>query len=57
LSRSLTLSEGVNADAVQAHFDRGVLEIRIPKPEQKKPQQLQIKLSSGAGATGSRSRS
>lgn len=48
-SRSLTLPEGVDAGAVQAHFDRGVLELRIPKPEQKKPRQVQIKLGTGAG--------
>ena len=43
-ARSLTLPAGVNPDDVQAHFDRGVLEIRIPKPEQKKPRQVQISL-------------
>ncbi len=43
-SRSLTLPEGIDPDGVQAHFDRGVLEIRIPKPEQKKPRQVQISL-------------
>ena len=43
-SRSLTLPEGVDPDGVQAHFDRGVLEIRIPKPEQRKPRQVQITL-------------
>jgi HSP20 family protein len=43
-SRSLTLPDGVDPDAVQAHFDRGVLEIKIPKPEQRKPRQVQIKL-------------
>ena len=48
-SRALTLPEGVDPDAVQAHFDRGVLEVRIPKPEQKKPRQVQIKLGAGAG--------
>ena len=31
--RSLTLPEGVDADAIAATFDKGVLEIRIPKPE------------------------
>jgi HSP20 family protein len=41
-SRSLTLPEGVDPDGVQAQFDRGVLEIRIPKPEQKKPRHVQI---------------
>ncbi|MGO9884780.1 MAG: Hsp20/alpha crystallin family protein [Solirubrobacteraceae bacterium] len=48
-SRSLTLPDGVDPGAVQAHFDRGVLEIRIPKPEQKKPRHVQIKL--GASPT------
>jgi HSP20 family protein len=41
-SRSLTLPKGVKPDAVHAHFDRGVLEVTIPKPEQKKPRQVQI---------------
>ena len=43
-SRSLTLPDGVDPDGVQAHFDRGVLEIRIPKPERKKPKTVQITL-------------
>lgn len=43
-SRSLTLPDGVDPDSVQAHFARGVLEVTIPKPEQKKPRQVQIKL-------------
>jgi HSP20 family protein len=43
-SRSLTLPDGVEPDKVQAHFDRGVLEIRIAKPEQKKPRTVQITL-------------
>jgi HSP20 family protein len=41
-SRSLTLPDGVNAEAVEASFDRGVLEIRIPKPEQRKPRKISI---------------
>lgn len=41
-SRSLTLPQGIDPDSIQAHFDRGVLEIRIPKPEQKKPKAVQI---------------
>lgn len=45
-SRSLSLPEGIDPDSVQAHFDRGVLEIRIPKPEQKKPRQVQITIAS-----------
>lgn len=46
-SRSLTLPEGVDPDLVQAHFDRGVLEIRIPKPEQRKPRKVAISVSEG----------
>ena len=41
-SRSLTLPEGVKADAVAAKFDRGVLEVSIPKPEQIKPRKVTI---------------
>jgi HSP20 family protein len=48
-SRSLTLPEGIDPDAVQAQFDRGVLELRIAKPEQKKPRQVQIKLGTKTG--------
>jgi HSP20 family protein len=41
-SRSLTLPEGVNPEAVEAHFNRGVLEIRVPKPEARKPRKITI---------------
>ena len=44
-SRSLTLPEGVDPDHVQARFDRGVLQVTIPKPEQHKPRQVQIQLT------------
>ena len=43
-SRSLTLPDGVNPDGIDAHFNRGVLEISIPKPEQQKPKSVQITL-------------
>jgi HSP20 family protein len=41
-ARSLTLPEGVDPEAVEAHFDRGVLEVRIPKPEERKPRRVSI---------------
>ena len=41
-SRSLTLPKGVDAEAVAAAFDRGVLEVRIPKPEAVKPKRIEI---------------
>ena len=40
--RSLTLPEGVDPEAVSASFDKGVLEVRIPKPEQRKPRKIEI---------------
>jgi HSP20 family protein len=45
-SRSLTLPEGIDAEAVSASFDRGVLEIRIPKPEARKPRKISIGVGS-----------
>ncbi|MDQ6731425.1 MAG: Hsp20/alpha crystallin family protein [Actinomycetota bacterium] len=47
-SRSLTLPDGVDPDRIDAHFDRGVLEIRVPKPEQRKPKAVQINLGTPA---------
>jgi len=41
-SRSLTLPDGVDPEAVTATFDRGVLEVRIPKPEARKPRRIEI---------------
>ena len=41
-SRSLTLPEGVDPASVRANFDRGVLEVRIPKPEERKPRKVAI---------------
>jgi HSP20 family protein len=41
-SRTLQLPEGVDAESIDASFDRGVLEVRIPKPEQRKPRKVAI---------------
>jgi HSP20 family protein len=48
-SRSLTLPEGVNAEGIEASFQGGVLEVRIPKPEERKPRRVEIKAGSGDG--------
>jgi HSP20 family protein len=48
-SRSLSLPEGVDAEEVTAEFDKGVLEVRIPKPEETKPHRVQISAGSVAG--------
>src|ERR687894_152910 len=41
-SRALTLPDGVNPDGVSAEFDRGVLSVRIPKPEERQPRRIAI---------------
>ena len=50
-SRSLTLPEGVDADAIKASFEKGVLEIRIPKPEERKPRKVAISVGGGEPKT------
>jgi HSP20 family protein len=50
-SRSLTLPKGVDPEAVNAAVDRGVLEVRIPKPEQRKPRKISIAAGSGEPRT------
>ena len=42
--RSLTLPEGIDPEAVTASFDKGVLEVRIPKPEERKPRRVAIQV-------------
>ncbi len=41
-SRSLTLPDGVEPDQVKAEFANGVLEVRVPKPEERKPTKIAI---------------
>jgi HSP20 family protein len=41
-SRSLTLPEGVDPEQIKASFNKGVLEVQIPKPETRKPRKVQI---------------
>ncbi len=49
-ARSLTLPDGIDPEAVQASFNQGVLEVRIPKPEQRKSRKVAINVGAGAGA-------
>jgi HSP20 family protein len=48
--RSLTLPEGVDAEKIAATFDKGVLEVRIPKPEERKPHRVAISVGDKPGA-------
>ena len=45
-SRSLTVPEGVDPQSIRANFENGVLDVRIPKPEERKP--LKVAISVGA---------
>lgn len=47
-SRSLSLPQGVDPGKVEAKFDNGVLEVRIPKPAEAKPTRVEI----GTGSLG-----
>ena len=46
-SRSVSLPAGVKDDQIEASYENGVLEIRVPKPEQYKPKRIQV----GGGAS------
>jgi HSP20 family protein len=51
-SRSLTLPDGIDPDRIQASFDRGVLEVRVPKPEERKPHRISIGRNSNKAVEG-----
>lgn len=41
-TRSLTVPEGIDSKGITARFDRGILEVHIPKPEQQRPRRIAI---------------
>ena len=41
-SRTVGLPQGVSEDAIKASYKDGVLEIRVPKPEEVKPTKIEI---------------
>jgi HSP20 family protein len=41
-SRSVSLPDGVDAKSVEANFADGVLEVKVPKPEEAQPTRVQI---------------
>jgi HSP20 family protein len=45
--RSLTLPEGVDPQQIEASFDRGVLEVRIPKPAERQQRRVAIQVGGG----------
>ena len=44
-SRSFTLPSSVNSEKIEAVFSGGVLTITLPKKEESKPKQIQVKVS------------
>jgi HSP20 family protein len=50
-SRSLTLPDGVDPESIRAHFDKGVLEVRVPKPAERKPHRVAISVGDSAPAS------
>jgi len=53
-SRTLTLPEGIDPEGIDASFERGVLEVRIPKPAERKPHRVAIKVGGDSQAGDSR---
>ena len=49
-SRTVTLPSAVKADAASATFENGMLRLSIPKAEEAKPRQIQIKATAAAGS-------
>jgi HSP20 family protein len=41
-SRTVGLPQGVSEEEIKATYEHGVLEIRVPKPEQAKPKRIEI---------------
>jgi HSP20 family protein len=53
-SRSVTLPPGVKEEAITADYRNGVLEIRIPKPEEQKPRRIKVGSGEAIEGTGTR---
>ena len=53
-ARTIGLPQGVKEDAIKADYRDGVLEIRVPKPEQPKPRRIQIGGADTATIEGSK---
>lgn len=52
-SRQLMLGEGLDASAVEASYDAGVLTLTIPVAEQAKPRKIEVVTGEGSGAVRS----
>jgi HSP20 family protein len=41
-ARAVGLPQGVDHDRISARYENGVLEIRVPKPEEQKPRRIEV---------------
>jgi HSP20 family protein len=41
-ARTLTLPKGIDPEGISASFDKGVLEVRVPKPQETRPRRISI---------------
>lgn len=41
-ARGVGLPQGVDPDAISARYENGVLEVRVPKPEEQKPKKIAL---------------
>ena len=55
-SRSFTLANTVNADAIKAEYQNGVLTLTIPKREEAKPKQIKVNVGTPAMAASAAGR-
>jgi HSP20 family protein len=46
-TRRVRLSENLNAEAIEAAYNNGVLEVRIPVLEQAKPRKIEVRQAEG----------
>src|SRR5437660_11277132 len=55
-SRSFSLANTVNSEAIKADYQNGVLTLTIPKSEEAKPKQIKVSLGTPAMATAAGAR-
>ncbi len=46
-TQRVSLGKGLNVEAINAHYDNGVLELRIPYAEEVQPKKISIEIGSG----------
>jgi HSP20 family protein len=50
-ARAVGLPQGVDQDQIAARYENGVLEIRVPKPEEQKPRKIALSKTIESGKT------